>query len=138
MAQDASNSECAFSLCIRGRGPSQCLGLRQGEQLAERDAASQHTAGSSAAPVTSNIAGYQQQAAQQKPKQLEKESALPEAPVERQTHYQILGVSAEAARNEIRTAFTCTAKLAHPDKGGSEDEFNNAYIIPDRRPWINR
>lgn len=51
-------------------------------------------------------------------------------------HYLILGVERTASEDEIRKAFKRAALLAHPDKGGSNEEFQalaRAYeILGDR------
>lgn len=41
------------------------------------------------------------------------------------THlHDILGVSVSATEAEIKAAFRARARTAHPDKGGSAEEFN--------------
>jgi molecular chaperone DnaJ len=47
-----------------------------------------------------------------------------------ETYYDILGVSKDASKDEIKKAFRDKSKLTHPDKGGNEEEFkriNEAY-----------
>jgi curved DNA-binding protein CbpA len=45
--------------------------------------------------------------------------------------YDILGVSKDATPEEIKTAYRNLAKIHHPDKGGSEKEFNRIQTAYD-------
>lgn len=46
------------------------------------------------------------------------------------SYYEILGISPDASKEEIKKAFRKLAHIHHPDKGGDEKKFkeiNNAY-----------
>jgi molecular chaperone DnaJ len=42
--------------------------------------------------------------------------------------YQVLGVDKKATKPEIRSAYRKKSKKAHPDSGGSKDDFQRLQI----------
>ena len=57
------------------------------------------------------------------------EENLPVDPLAK--HFSVLGLKRDASQEQIRTAYLSLAKVHHPDKGGSKEEFSkisNAYV----------
>ena len=47
-------------------------------------------------------------------------------------YYEVLGASRDANKDEIKKAFKAAARISHPDKGGTDEDFqavNLAYQI---------
>ena len=44
------------------------------------------------------------------------------------THYDVLGVPSSASHAQIKAAFRELALISHPDKGGTEEDFQSVQI----------
>lgn len=50
----------------------------------------------------------------------------------KQPWYEVLGVQANATRNDIRNAFRALSKVHHPDVGGNEEDFKRLRAAYDQ------
>ena len=55
----------------------------------------------------------------------------PKKEVDTTKYYKILGVDKNASKDEIKKAYRTLVRTKHPDKGGSEEEFQNIQLAYD-------
>jgi len=55
----------------------------------------------------------------------------PKKDVDTTKYYKILGVDKNASKDEIKKAYRTLVRTKHPDKGGSEEEFQNIQLAYD-------
>ena len=55
----------------------------------------------------------------------------PKKEVDTSKYYKILGVDKNASKDEIKKAYRTLVRTKHPDKGGSEEEFQNIQLAYD-------
>ena len=55
----------------------------------------------------------------------------PKKEVDNSKYYKILGVDKNASKDEIKKAYRTLVRTKHPDKGGSEEEFQNIQLAYD-------